>query len=484
MTKPIVVLFQQDLRLQDHPALNAAARTDQPIIPCFILDDVTPGRWIRGGASRWWLHHSLQSLADAIKQRRGQLVFRRGETSSELTKLVEQTGTSSVYWTRGYEPYQVDLEQKLHEVLVKEDIETRRFGGSLLFEPDEIKTNAGDPFKVFTPFYNACLKYARSPRSTPDKIDFSNEKLDSDKLDDWKLLPSSPNWANQFSEYWTPGETGARQQLEQFLEHCVTDYKDQRDFPDRWTTSRLSPHLHFGEISPHQIWQAGYNSLTRDATLNTGAEAYLRQLAWREFSYHLLFHWPHFPERPFREQFRALPWHEDAAALKAWQKGRTGYPIVDAGMRELWQTGWMHNRVRMIVASFLVKHLLIPWQQGAAWFWDTLVDADLANNSAGWQWVAGCGADAAPYFRIFNPTLQGAKFDANGNYVRRWVPELAKLSNKFIHEPWKASEQVLNDAKVRLGETYPHPIVDHAFARQRALDAFQQLKSMDDQNTD
>ncbi len=479
MTKPIILLFRQDLRLQDHVALCAAVRARQPVVPCYILDDVTAGQWITGGASRWWLHHSLDALSESIQKRGGNLILRQGETVNEITRLANEVGASAVFWSRGYEPFQVLLEKRLHDTLSTNGVEAKRFGGTLLFEPDEIRNQSGEPFKVFTPFWKTCLRHTqpRPVKDTPQEISFYTKEITSDNLVDWNLLPTKPNWAKQFSDYWTPGEHGARQQLNQFLDDCVNDYKNQRDFPDRWGTSRLSPHLHFGELSPHQIWHAGQRLSVQEPRLSAGIEAYLRQIVWREFSSHLLFHWPAFPEQPFREQFKNFHWHDDETALRAWRKGMTGYPIVDAGMRELWQTGWMHNRVRMIAASFLVKHLLIPWQQGEAWFWDTLVDADLANNSAGWQWVAGCGADAAPYFRIFNPTLQGTKFDASGNYVRRWVPELTRLPDKFIHEPWKAPESILHDAKISIGETYPKPIVDHQYARQRALDAFQQLKS-------
>ena len=479
MTKPIILLFRQDLRLHDHAAFCAAARTGRPVIPCYILDDAAAGQWSAGGASRWWLHHSLKSLSESIKNLGGKLILRHGESISEITQLANEVDASAVFWSRGYEPFQIRLEDKLHNTLSTNDIEAKRFGGTLLVEPDEIRNNSGNPFKVFTPFWKACLRHAqpRPVKEIPNEVAFYKKTITSDKLADWKLLPTNPDWASEFNEYWAPGEHGARQQLDQFLDDCVAEYKDQRDFPDQWGTSRLSSHLHFGELSPHQVWHAGQCLLTQEPKLSVGIEAYLRQLVWREFSAYLLFHWPTFPEQPFREQFAAFPWHEDEKVLQAWQKGMTGYPIVDAGMRELWQTGWMHNRVRMIVASFLIKHLLIPWQQGEAWFWDTLVDADLANNSAGWQWVAGCGADAAPYFRIFNPTLQGLKFDANGNYVRRWVPELTRLPNKFIHQPWKAPGMILSEANVSLGKNYPEPIVDHQFARQRALDAFKQLKS-------
>ena len=306
----------------------------------------------------------------------------------------------------------------------------RRFAGGLLFEPEVPRTKSGDPFRVFTPFYKACLTLdaPKPPLPRPESsLSAPADWPGSEGLEDWGLLPTEPDWAGGMREAWEPGEAGAKARLLWFLDEAMGGYSDQRNRPDRPGTSGLSPHLHFGEVSPHQCWQAVENRLAEDDRGARGGRSFLRELVWREFSYHLLSHWPHLPERAFRPEFMAFPWDEDEAALKAWQQGRTGYPIVDAGMRELWQTGWMHNRVRMITASFLIKDLMIPWQVGENWFWDTLVDADLANNAASWQWVAGSGADAAPYFRVFNPTLQGKKFDPNGDYVRRYVPELSLI---------------------------------------------------------
>ncbi len=475
-TAPIIVWFRQDLRLSDHRALKQAASADRPVLPVYILDDESPGDWRPGGASRWWLHHSLKSLADALADKGGTLVLRRGRSDEELARLIEETGAAGLYWTRGYEPHAQELEKKLHREF-GERLEVKRFGGALLFEPEAIETGAGEPFKVFTPFWKACLREPEppEPRPRPGKLDFYAKKIRSDKLDDWDLLPTRPDWSGGLEETWTPGENGAHRRLRDFLNR-VEDYGEDRDRPGIAGTSGLSPHLHHGEISPRQVWHTLRRTAAGDRAAAKGVEAYLRELGWREFCYHLLHHWPGIPRQPFRDGFGNFPWRSDPRGLKAWQRGRTGFPIVDAGMRELWHTGWMHNRVRMIVASFLVKHLLIRWQRGEEWFWDTLVDADLANNACGWQWVAGCGADAAPYFRIFNPMLQGKKFDPDGAYVRRWVPELESLPDKHLHEPWSAPAEELKKAGVELGKTYPEPIVDHAAARQRALAALKESK--------
>ena len=340
-----------------------------------------------------------------------------------------------------------------------------------------MKTGQGSPYKVFTPFWKAMLA-APAPATAlprPEKLR-GIESIDGDTLDDWCLLPRNPDWAGGLRENWTPGEDGAAQRLAEFLDQGAGAYARERDRPDLAGTSRLSPHLHWGEVSPRQVWQATRHAIDAGTAGETSAMAFLRQLAWRDFSVNLLFHWPDFPERSWRQEFDAFPWRDDEAAFAAWCHGRTGYPIVDAGMRELWTTGWMHNRVRMITASFLIKDLLIPWQRGEAWFWDTLVDADLGNNAAGWQWVAGSGADAAPYFRIFNPVSQGEKFDPKGNYVRHWVPEIARLPDAVLHKPWEAPGEVLAQAGVGLGETYPAPIVDHAAARARALAGYAEVK--------
>lgn len=446
---------------------------------CFVLDQVTPGQWNYGGAGQWWLHQSLGVLQDNLKAAGGRLVLRKGVWAEQLLALADEVEAGAVYWSRMYEPYAAKAEQFLHGQLADKGIEVRRFGGYLLFEPEEVRTQQDEPYKVFTPFWKACLQRPepRSPGGKPRKFDFYKGRLKSDSLKDWALLPTKPDWAGGFRESWKPGEKGAAAQLGKFIDAALIDYKEDRDIPALPGTSKLSPHLHFGEISPRQIWHRIQAVLAGNSRLQKGAESYLRELGWREFCYHLLHHWPDLPEQPFRQQFKAFPWRKDSKALRAWQQGQTGYPLIDAGMRQLWHTGWMHNRVRMIVASLLVKNLLVPWQHGEAWFWDTLVDADLANNAAGWQWVAGSGADAAPYFRIFNPVTQSEKFDPDGTYIKCWVPELAKLPARYIHAPWDAPESELMAAGVRLGKDYPLPIVDHKATRQRALDAYAKIKN-------
>jgi len=472
--RPVIVWFAQDLRLADHPALTAAVQQERPIIPLYVLDDEASGPWAAGGASRWWLHYSLQALAADLAQRGSRLILRRGNATTIIAELVQELGATAVFCTRRYEPCASADERKLKNHLSQRGFDFRRFGGSLLYEPETVATKDAQPFKVFTPFSKVCLaqRVTSSALPTPAKITTPSQWPASDVLDDWVLTPRTPDWAGGLRECWSPGEAGATRRLDAFVESSLDEYHTSRDRPDCAATSSLSPHLHFGELSPRQVWHrvAPFASTFPGGT--EGADSFLRELIWREFSYHMLYHWPTLPEAPFRPGFERFPWRDDEHMLAAWQLGRTGYPLVDAGMRQLWHTGWMHNRVRMVTASFLVKHLLIPWQRGAAWFWDTLVDADLANNSASWQWVSGCGVDAAPYFRIFNPILQGLKFDPDGTYVRRWVPEIALLKTDYIHQPWLAPTSALEDASIRLGENYPEPVVDHAFARRRALEAF------------
>ncbi len=475
MTNPILLWFRRDLRLADHPALRAAIEESRPIIPLYILDDETAGRWRLGGASRWWLAGSLRALGDALSERGSRLILRRGEALPVLLRLVDETGASAVYFTRGYEPYMVKLEAALAEALGKRAIGCQRFSGHLLNEPEALHNRSGDPFKVFTPYWKAALakEPPPAPLPAPPNIPAPSTWPNSEDLADWKLEPTNPDWAGGLRETWTPGERGARERLHAFVDSAIRDYDSDRNAPGLEGTSRLSPYLAFGELSPRQIWHAV--DAAAEGGARKGAGSYLRELYWREFSYHLLCYFPQLPDEPFRPAFADFPWRRDRNALRSWQKGETGYPIVDAGMRQLWATGWMHNRVRLIVASLLIKHLLIPWQKGEAWFWDTLVDADLANNSASWQWVAGSGADAAPYFRVFNPVLQGKKFDTAGAYVRRWVPELAKLPDEHIHAPWLAPDAVIAAADVVLGKSYPRPIVDHDTGRKRALAAFQEI---------
>jgi deoxyribodipyrimidine photo-lyase len=466
----VLVWFQRDLRLFDNPALSAAAATGLPIVPVFLWspEEESPHP---GGASRWWLHQSLQRLDETLRAKGSRLVIRRGPATEALPSLAAETNAQHVFWNRVYEPAAVARDRFVEDKLRAQRIAVETFNGSLLFEPGSIRTTSGGSFQVFTPFWRALwnergtLRAAtkapstlRAPRKWPTSLAVSELGLEP-KID----------WTAGIRQAWTPGEESARTRLRTFAKAAVSQYSAERDRTDHDGTSRLSPHLHFGEISPVQIWHTVFDT--------PDAESYLRQLAWREFAYHLLVEHPHTITQPFNRQFKNFSWCSNARWLKAWQQGRTGYPMVDAGMRQLWTTGWIHNRARLIVASFLVKHLLIPWQDGAAWFLDTLVDADLANNTMGWQWVAGCGVDAAPYFRVFNPILQGEKFDPDGEYVRQWVPELRTLPAGWIHQPWTAPPLALTAAKVKLGDTYPEPIVDHAEARSAALKAFEEMKS-------
>jgi deoxyribodipyrimidine photo-lyase len=473
---PVIWWVRQDLRVTDNAALAAALASGAPVLPVFVLDDEAAGRWAPGGASRWWLHHSLAALAAELATRGAPLVLRRGDSRRILPALAEETGARTVFAGRLYEPWARARDKAVAKALSDLGVEIKGERTALLFEPWEIETKSGGPYGVYTPFSRACFAAPAPdrPLPAPKRIPGPDKPPASDRLEDWSLLPTTPDWASGLRETWQPGEAGAATRLDRFLRDALARYDDLRNRPDLSGTSRLSPHLHWGEISPAAVWHA---ASAAGAARGAAVETFLKELLWREFSHHLLWHRPEMPEEPLKPAFSAFPWRNDPAALRAWQRGRTGYPIVDAGMRELWHTGWMHNRVRMITASFLVKHLLLPWQEGEAWFWDTLVDADLAANSASWQWVAGSGADAAPYFRIFNPVLQGEKFDPEGAYVRRWVPELARLPAAVIHRPWEASPLVLREAGVALGRTYPAPIVEHGAARARALAALAEISA-------
>lgn len=470
-----IVWFRQDLRLSDHPALRAAADTGAPVVPVYIWSPEEEGEWTFGSASRWWLHQSLRSLDAGLRKLESRLILRSGPTLDNLVKIARGTGATRIVWNRRYEPEIIRRDSEIKSRLRNEGIEADSFNASLLFEPWEIQTTVGRPYQVYSPFWRACLAYTQPPRpeAIPTSLQAPEKWPESASLESLGLEPKI-DWAAGMRSAWSPGEDGARKQLEVFLNTGVSTYAEQRDRPDVSGTSALSPHLHFGEISPRTIWYAvleRFGCPLRASGLPRNPEVYLKEVVWREFAYHLLYHFPHTTNEPLRSEFRGFPWRRDTQALRSWQRGRTGYPFVDAGMRQLWATGWMHNRVRMVVASFLVKHLLLPWQEGARWFWDTLVDADLASNTLGWQWTAGCGADAAPYFRIFNPITQGEKFDPSGVYVRRWVPELAQLPDQYIHRPWEADRGSLIRAGVELGTNYPRPIVDHGFARERALEA-------------
>lgn len=472
-----IIWLRNDLRLADHRALAAAVARGGAVIPVFILDEAAAGRWAPGGAARWWLHHSLTALAKSLEAIGSRLILRRGSAGEILTDLVHKLGASQVVCSRRYEPWAIAQEHDVKARLEAAGIALKRFGGVLLVEPENIKTQSGAPYKVYTPFWRALASglEASAPLKAPKSLPPPATWPKTETLAAWKLLPKKPDWAKGFAAHWQPGEAAALARLDAFLDVHASGYGEQRNRPDLPATSRLSPHLAHGEISPRLIWWRVASERARLGAADAGFETFLKEIVWREFAAHLLFHFPQFPDAAFRPQFERFAWLQDAAALKAWQRGRTGFPIVDAGMRELWTTGWMHNRVRMIVASFLIKDLLISWQDGQAWFWDTLVDADLASNSASWQWVAGSGADAAPYFRIFNPVTQGEKFDPEGAYVRRFVPELARLGASDVHAPFTAGAARLAAAGVVLGETYPHPLIDHARARVRALEAYGRL---------
>ena len=472
---PVIVWFRQDLRLHDNPALHAAARSGQPILPVFILDEENPADWRMGAASRWWLHHSLQSLDDSLKDR---LVLLRGDPQILLPELINEVSAAAVYWNRLYEPWAIVRDTAIKQQLLDASFKVKSFNGSLLFDPPSTNKVDGTPYKVFTPFYRkGCLQNGIQPRKPlrkPSKLHLHDGSTGL-SLDDLSLL-SVINWYDEIAATWSPGEDGAQKRLASFLNKGIDDYKEGRNRPDQQHVSRLSPHLHFGELSPNQAWYAVDDSGT-GLDLDTNADSFLSELGWREFSYNLLYNRPELPTRNLQKKFDRFPWREDAAALRRWRRGETGYPIVDAGMRELWRTGYMHNRLRMIVGSFLVKNLMLHWHHGERWFWDTLLDADLASNSASWQWIAGCGADAAPYFRIFNPVTQGKRFDPDGLYVRHYVPEVAELPDKYLHAPWEAPVSILDTAGVVLGETYPEPVVDLKASRERALAAFKSLGS-------
>lgn len=459
--KTALVWFRQDLRLVDNPAFSEACCENEQMIALYILDKkISP----LGSAQSWWLHYSLISLSASLKKMGLNLLFRQGNPLEIIPQLVQEFSVDNVYWNHCYEPLAIQREVKINSLLAHQDVLVKSSNGNLFNEPWKIKNKSGNYFKVFTPFWNHCMQTMIAPH----KITISNTpqtvSVASERLEDWNLLPKNPNWAASFAQCWQPGEAGAQKKLTEFITYHLKKYTIQRDIPAENATSRLSPHLHFGEISPWEIWHA-IELAKLDITCDlTSADRFIAELGWREFSYHLLYHFPELPKTNFKAEFDKFPWNNNDLALKSWQQGKTGYPIIDAGMRELWQTGYMHNRVRMIVASFLTKDLFIDWRLGADWFLDTLVDADLASNSASWQWVSGSGADAAPYFRIFNPILQSKKFDPLGIYIKQWIPELAKVDSPFIHEPWNGNIK------------YYKPIVDHDVARKAALHYYQLIK--------
>lgn len=473
-----LVWFRRDLRLADNAALTAAIHSGASIVPVFIWAPEEDAAWAPGAASRWWLHQSLLALEAALARRGARLIVRRGPTADALLSLAAEAGARSVFCNRCYEPAAIARDRKLEGVLSGREIALKSFAGDLLFEPGSILNASGRPFRIFTAFWKACLAAPppASPAPAPRKIAAATSQPGTLAVGDLGLTPKV-DWTRGIRETWRPGEAGGAKQWKRFLDRALAGYPAGRNRPDWEGTSRLSPHLHFGEISVRRVWHAARLRGARIPAGEDGAadQVFLREIAWREFARHLLFDFPSMAREPLRAEFRNFPWSRGRQQPKVWgrwTRGETGYPLVDAGMRQLWHTGWMHNRVRMVAASFLVKHLLIDWRDGAAWFWDTLVDADLANNSMGWQWSAGCGVDAAPYFRIFNPVIQGERFDPDGSYIRQWAPELAALPNAWIHKPWKAPGWVLEKAGVQIGKTYPTPVVVHEVARERALAAF------------
>jgi len=460
--------FRNDLRLSDNPGFSQAV-AEGAVMPIFISEERSSEPFKMGAASRWWLHHSLKSLDESLQHK---LNFYHGNSLEIFKKLLKQYEVQAVYWSRSYEPLAAQQEAAVAELLQQQSILFQSFNTSLLWEPGEVLKKDGKPYQVFTPFYAQALSQSdviRTPLRAPTEMSLHRDLSNQSDLSSLALL-SKNSWHQKLHAFWKIGEQHAQQQLRFFLKNGLDGYQKNRDFPAFAATSRLSPHLRFGEISPHQIWHVTRNAASQG--LKRDADSFLRELAWREFSYYQLVHFPELPWKNFQSKFDQFPWHHDENLLRAWQQGKTGCPIVDAGMRELWQTGTMHNRVRMIVASFLTKNLLIDWRDGAAWFWDCLVDADLASNGLNWQWVAGCGVDAAPYFRIFNPVLQGKKFDTEGEYTRRFVPELSKLPKKFLFTPWEAPEAILKEAGIILGKTYPWPIIDLQQSRKKALEAY------------
>ncbi|MBN2885830.1 MAG: deoxyribodipyrimidine photo-lyase [Chromatiaceae bacterium] len=476
MSDTLILWFRRDLRLADNPALAAALARGARILPLYIHAPEEEAPWARGAASRWWLHHSLAALDAELRALGSRLIIARGASLAELRRVATASGARGVFWNRLYDPATRERDSRIKQALRAEGLECESFNGALLVEPWEVLKGDGEPYRVFSAFWRQAVKVLPGETlAAPSALPVLDRPPASLPLEALELLPRI-GWDAGLAAAWTPGEPGAWAALERFIGAALADYGEGRNRPDQPSTSRLSAHLHFGELSPRQALAAlrarGFDPHTKPA------EPFVRELGWREFGYHLLYHFPHTTERPLDERFADFPWALDGAAerLERWQQGATGIPLVDAGMRELWHSGWMHNRTRMVVASLLTKNLLIPWQEGARWFWDTLVDADLASNTLGWQWTAGCGADAAPYFRIFNPVLQGQRFDPEGAYIRRWCPELARLPAKFIHQPWSAPDPILRAAGVQLGATYPRPLIDLATSRERALGIWEQLK--------
>lgn len=473
MKLPSIVWFRQDLRIEDQPALNAAIAKGGAVIPLFVWAPSEENEWAPGAASRWWLHGSLTRLEKKLKGLGLNLILRQGSSIQAIMDIVKETGADALFASQRYEPHAIKQEDFIKGELGKHNIQVKFFNGSLLFNPWDILNKQQKPYQVFTHFWKFCTEFCECQRSipTPKNAPPYKESIRSDLIEHLDLLPKIP-WDQGLYHRWQPTTLTCHHFLKNAVDSIAINYSQTRDLLAKEGTSSLAPYLHFGEISPRMIW----NEINQQLHSQGDSEAFLRQIGWREFAYYLLYHFPHMPSQPLRPSFNAFDWENNPSGLHAWQKGMTGYPVVDAAMRQLWHTGWMHNRARMIVGSFLVKDLMIDWRNGARWFWETLVDADLANNSMGWQWISGCGVDAAPYFRVFNPITQGEKFDPNGEYIRRWVPELSALPNKWIHRPWEAPEMLLRISGLQLGVNYPAPIVDHATSRKRALEAFYALK--------
>lgn len=469
MKRPSILWFRQDLRLEDQPALHAAIARGGPIIPLFIWAPHEEKEWVPGAASRWWLYHALNRLKRELTSYGVSLVIRQGSSFENILDIAKRTNAEAIFWNERYEPSSIERDLLIQAKLEMQGVQVESFNRSLLFDPRRVLNRQQKPYQVFTYFWKCCLEMGEPTPPIPKQkaIVPYPESIPSVSLEELNLLPTIP-WDQGFYEWWKPEFVTPQNRLKKAVEEIVDKYDQTRDLLAIDGTTQLSSLLHFGEISPRMIWNAVRKKMGFDKT----GEAFLRQLGWREFAHYLLYHFPRTSLEPLDARFKKMAWEKNLEFLDAWKKGMTGYPIVDAGMRQLWQTGWMHNRARMIVGSFLVKDLLIDWRSGARWFWETLVDADLANNTLGWQWVAGCGCDAAPFFRIFNPMTQGEKFDSQGEYVRRWVPELKNLPNKWIHRPWEAPEKILSEAGVVLGTNYPHPIVDHAEARKKALEVY------------
>ena len=469
----IIFWFRQDLRIVDNPGLSKSLKSDK-VLPIYILDDTNSNDFAMGAASRWWLHNSLRELNKNLDNK---LSLYKGDPSEILESLSSRFNIKGIFWNRCYEPWRIERDKKIKSKFIEKDIIVETFNSALLWEPWEILKSDNTPYKVFTPYYRkGCLmsEAPRKPLSAPNLNTLFEDKENILQLDDLNLLPRI-KWYKEMEKLWEPGEKGAHKKLESFLSDGLLGYKEGRNFPSKKNVSQLSAHMHFGEISPNQVWHRA--KLKKDLPgIEKDLDHFLSELGWREFSYNLLFHFPELPRENLQKKFDNFPWIENEILFDKWKKGLTGYPIVDAGMRELWQTGYMHNRVRMIVGSFLVKNLLLHWHKGEEWFWDCLIDADLASNSASWQWVAGSGADAAPYFRIFNPILQGKRFDPDGSYIKKFIPELEQLPSKYLFSPWEAPIEVLSEANIELGSDYPEPIVDLIKSRDRALEAFSTIR--------